>query len=169
MIHVYIVHLGNISNGRFWFSRSDAGPKTLPSSLPPFLLFPFFLSFFFFFWTLEALFLNLIQTEDKGMDGWTWGQRSLVHPWAWQPCSKGQTGGLAWISIVCSATLPACLKGKLATLGFRLMAPPTVGRQRYPEPLASEGLHSCRSFWSLNCSFLDTKNRFIKSLVRSLG
>ena len=80
-----------------------------------------------------------------------------------------QVGWPGYLSIVCSATLPARLKGKLATLGFRLMAAPTVGRQRYPEPLASEGLHLCRSFWSLNCSFLDTKNRFIKSLVRSLG
>lgn len=29
MIHVYTVHLGNISKGRFWFNRSDPGPKTL--------------------------------------------------------------------------------------------------------------------------------------------
>ena len=140
MIHVYIVHLGNISNGRFWFSRSDAGPKTLPSSLPPFLLFPFFLSFFFFFWTLEALFLNLIQTEDKGMDGWTWGQRSLVHPWAWQPCSKGQTGGLAWISIYCLFSHPACLsQGKAGHPGLQTHGTTHSGKTALPRAFGKWG------------------------------
>ena len=54
----------------------------LPSPLPPSLLsfFSFFLlSFSFFFWTLEALFLNLTQTEHGGLDDWTLGQRKLVH------------------------------------------------------------------------------------------
>lgn len=142
------------------------GPRPfLPSSLPSFSFLSFFLDIGSFIFKPHA--------DRRQRNGWlNMGPKEACAPLSLAGLLQGTNrwAGLdICLSIICSAALPACLKGKLATLGFRLMAPPTVGRQRYPEPLASEGLHFCRSFWSLNCSFLDTKNRFIKSLVRSLG
>ena len=177
MIHVYTVHPGNISKGRFWFSRSDAGPKTLhfflppfpTPSLPPFLL--FFLSSFFFFLFLDiGSFIFKPHTDRAWRAGWldTGPKEACAHELS-SPAPRDKTSGWPGLLSIRPVALPTCPKGRLATLGCRLRAPPTVGGQLCPEPLINEGLHFCTSFWSLNCSVLDIRNRFCKSLVRSSG
>ena len=146
-----------------WCRAQD--PSFLPPSIPPSLPSFFFLSFFLDI----GSFIFKPHADRRQRGGWlNMGPNEAYASLSLEVLLQG-TNHWAGLVSVCSAALPACLKGRLATLGFRLMAPPTVGRQHYPEPLKSEGLHFCRLFLSLNCSFLDIKNRFIKSLVRSLG